>query len=87
MDAEFETRVEYALEEHEHGTRLTVVESGFAALPEAIGKRSRTDRRALARDRKNRVSTSFQPGLSLTVMSVDFLMLWSLVCRCPMRPS
>lgn len=37
------TRVEYALEDHAHGTLLKLRETGFAALPEALAGRSLAD--------------------------------------------
>lgn len=34
------TRIEFRLEDHPHGTRLTVRESGFSALPAALAQRT-----------------------------------------------
>ncbi|MGE3179994.1 MAG: SRPBCC domain-containing protein [Phycisphaerae bacterium] len=43
VDASLYLHVEYVLEDHPHGTKLTLRESGFAAMPEALAKRARTD--------------------------------------------
>lgn len=43
VDPAWRTRVEFDLEPHDGGTMLTVRESGFASLPEAVAARSHQD--------------------------------------------
>lgn len=43
QDESIYLHVEYTLEDHPHGTKMTMRESGFAKLPAEFAKRSRTD--------------------------------------------